>query len=339
MKKNILTSMKPVMAGILLSIAATLATPAMAVCFSTTPTATPFITSNFGMRFHPVRKIRVLHGGTDFRAAVGTPLYAVHGGTVRVSAFNKGGGNMIELMGSDGIVTKYLHASKLIALKGATVAVGDKIAESGNTGEWSAGPHLHFITLVNGSEAVDPRQFFCGVTFPQKASAGPDAYQPGDPVQPVATVNAGTPPTAPVGSPPGTPPPAQIPAGITGLVAPPMQSFPSMDDMSVRDFLATETHKRFLNPQWYLELIDPAAALKADPKNAGKTYDTSNMDPTIYMLRELNVIMALDNLMATERYTNKENIEARMAAFLSLDAKNYSEKVMSLIRSQSTGAR
>ena len=339
MKNKTLPILKPIIASILVVIATATSLPAMAVCFPSTPVATPFITSNFGMRFHPVRKVRVLHGGTDFRAAIGTPLAAVHNGKIRFSGWMRGGGNTIEIMGADGIVTRYMHASKLIAQVGASVAAGDKIAESGNTGEWSAGPHLHFITMVNGSQAVDSRQFFCGVTFPQKPGAGPDAWQPGDPAQPVATVNAGTPPTAPPGSPPGTPPPAQIPTNITGMVSPPMQSFPSMDDMSVRDFLQSETHKRFLNPQWYLELIDPAAALRADPKNAGKTFPESNMDPTIFMLRELNVIMALDNLMATERYTNKENIEARMAAFLSLDAKNYSDKVLSIIRSQANGGR
>lgn len=61
------------------------------------------------------------------------------------------------------------------------------------------------------------------------------------------------------------------------------------------------------------------------------------MDPKVYMLRELNITMALDNLMASERYTARENIEARIAAFLSLDAKSYSEKVLSLLRSQATG--
>lgn len=264
---------------------------------------------------------------------------AVHSGVVRFSNVMHGGGNTVEIMGSDGIVTRYMHASILIARMGANVAAGDRIAMSGNTGEWSAGPHLHFITMVNGSRAVDPRQFFCGVTFPEKAGAGPAASEPGDPAQPVAVVNAGTPPTAPAGTPPGTPAPAQIPPQVTGLVSPPMQSFPSMDDMSVRDFLYTETHKRFLNPQWFLELIDPAASLRLDPKNAGKTYDSSNMDPKIYMLRELNIIMALDNLMATERYNNHANIEARMAAFLSLDAKNYSENIMGILRANNSGAK
>lgn len=332
-------SYKPRLKCLAFCMLAVLSMSADAVCFPSYPVPSPFVTSNFGMRFHPIRKIRVLHGGTDFRAAVGTPLAAVHSGRIRFAGWMKGGGNTIEIMGSDGIVTRYMHASKLIAQMGASVNAGEKIAESGNTGEWSAGPHLHFITLVNGSQPVDPRQFFCGANFPEKAGAGPDAALPGDPVQPVASINAGTPATAPTGSPPGTPPPAQIPGDVTGLVAPPMQSFPSMDAMSVRDFLHGETHKRFLNPQWYLELLDPAAALRADPKNEGKTFESSSMDPKIYMLRELNIIAALDNLMATERYTNKENIEARIAAFLSLDADEYSKKILSIIRSMNNGNR
>lgn len=309
-----------------------------ATCFPATPLAQMTITSHYGMRFHPLKNKRLLHDGTDFRAAVGTRISSVHPGKVRFVGTMSGGGNTVEVMGTDGIVSRYMHANKLVAQMGATVNQGDMIAESGKTGQPNMAPHLHLSTYVVGNRPVNPIQFFCGSNFAVSPGAKPPLDPaPGDPIVSVATANAGIPATAPAGAPPGTPPPAQIPPGISGGVAPPMQTFPSMDDMSVRDFLYSETNKRFTNPQWYQELIDPAAALRADPKNAGVAFSSSTMDPKVYMLRELNITMALDNLMASERYTARENIEARIAAFLSLDAKSYSEKVLSLLRSQATG--
>lgn len=306
-------------------------------CFSTLPLASMTITSYFGMRLHPLKKIRRLHDGVDFRASTGTKMFAVQPGRVRFTGWMTGGGNTVEILGADGVVARYMHSSKLIAKMGDNVSAGDVVAEAGNTGQSGMTAHLHLTTLTNGSQRVDPLQFFCGQSFAVKpGTSTPLAYEAGDPAQPVAVVNAGTPAQAPADSPPGTPSPASVPGGVTGLVAPPMQTFPTMDDMSMRDFLSTETSKRFLNPQWYQELVDPAAALRADPKNAGQTYDSSRMDPKVYMLRELNIIMSLDNLMASERYTTRENIEARVAAFLSLDAKNYSDKVLSILRSQNS---
>lgn len=311
---------------------------AAAVCFQSLPLKEMLITSHYGMRIHPDFKTRELHSGVDFRARTGTPIYAVHPGRLR-SVFNatgKRGGNYVEIQGADKVVTQYMHASKQIAENGAMVEAGQLIAEAG----WSGLPspsraHLHFQTVINGNNKVYPTQFFCGKSFPATDRADPPLpWQNGDPIVAKENVNSGKPAEAPAGSPPGTPGPAKVPAEITGGIAPPTQTFPTMDDMSMREFLGSETSKRFLNPQWYLELIDPAAALRADPKNADKKFESSSVDPKQYMARELMTILSLDNLMASERFTSRENIEARLAAFVSVDAKNYSEKVLLMLRMQ-----
>ena len=52
-------------------------------------------------------------------------------------------GNMIEIDHGNGLITRYAHASKLIANVGDVVLRGQKIAEVGSTGR-STGTHLHF---------------------------------------------------------------------------------------------------------------------------------------------------------------------------------------------------
>jgi len=102
------------------------------------------INDGFGMRMHPLRKKPVLHKGIDYKAEIGTPVYATADGVVEFSG-NKGDGygRQVILLHNFGFRTAYAHLNKMVVSSGEFVHKGQKIAESGNTGQ-STGPHLHY---------------------------------------------------------------------------------------------------------------------------------------------------------------------------------------------------
>lgn len=96
------------------------------------------------------------HEGIDYRADVGTPVWASSNGRViKVTSGWAGGfGNSVLIDHGNGVTTRYAHLSKAIVRVGQTVSQGQIIAYSGNTGN-STGPHLHFQMNINGKVA-DP---------------------------------------------------------------------------------------------------------------------------------------------------------------------------------------
>lgn len=115
------------------------------------------ITSNFGMRFHPILKINRLHAGCDFGASTGTPIYAANSGTVITATYMRGYGNVVMIDHGGGISTVYGHCSRINVSSGQKVKRGQKIANVGSTG-LATGPHLHFEVRVNG-RPVNPRGY------------------------------------------------------------------------------------------------------------------------------------------------------------------------------------
>lgn len=113
-----------------------------------TPTTASRITSKFGIR-HGRR-----HQGVDLGMPVGTPLYAVFDGKVRVATTMHGYGKVMIVRHNNGMETVYGHMSAFDKQPGDIVHAGDVIGKSGNTGR-STGPHLHFETRYNGL-AFDP---------------------------------------------------------------------------------------------------------------------------------------------------------------------------------------
>jgi murein DD-endopeptidase MepM/ murein hydrolase activator NlpD len=94
------------------------------------------------------RKTQSLHGynAVDLATPVGTPVLASASGQViiaRSSGWNGGYGNYIAISHNNGTQTVYGHLSRVNVSVGETVAQGQMIGSSGNTGK-STGPHLHF---------------------------------------------------------------------------------------------------------------------------------------------------------------------------------------------------
>ena len=111
-----------------------------------------YITSPFGMRFHPILHAWILHNGTDIAGqGCGAPIFAAHAGTVSYAGPNGGLGNYIQIEHGDGTSSGYGHIMPggIHVRIGQHVDPGQPIAQVGTTG-LSTGCHLHFIIRVNG---------------------------------------------------------------------------------------------------------------------------------------------------------------------------------------------
>ncbi|MEM6735586.1 MAG: M23 family metallopeptidase [Bacteroidota bacterium] len=117
------------------------------------------LASGYGMRMHPIYKVRRMHEGTDFSLPTGSPVYATGDGKVvaTVSKFN-GYGKYIKIKHGFGYQTLYAHLSQFLVRPGQLVKRGQVIGYSGNTGG-STAPHLHYEVIKNGKK-VNPINYF-----------------------------------------------------------------------------------------------------------------------------------------------------------------------------------
>jgi murein DD-endopeptidase MepM/ murein hydrolase activator NlpD len=99
------------------------------------------------------------HYGMDFAVDEGSPVRAVGDGYVVFADWTHEGGYVIAVQHADGYLSVYKHNARLLRRLGDHVRSRETIALSGNTGEITSGPHLHFELWRNGL-AQDPRTFF-----------------------------------------------------------------------------------------------------------------------------------------------------------------------------------
>ncbi|WP_340198601.1 peptidoglycan DD-metalloendopeptidase family protein [Ascidiimonas sp. W6] len=117
------------------------------------------ITNSFGKEFkHPITKKKVVHGGIDIKAPMGTPIVATADGKITFSSFKKDWGNLIIINHSDGYETWYAHMQGFEVAKGASVEKGAIIGYVGSTGQ-STGPHLHYEVRRNGKR-LNPEDYY-----------------------------------------------------------------------------------------------------------------------------------------------------------------------------------
>jgi murein DD-endopeptidase MepM/ murein hydrolase activator NlpD len=107
------------------------------------PTRGYTVSSPFGLRWGSP------HNGVDLAAPQGTPLTAIHAGTVTNARWSGGYGYLVIIDHGDGTESWYGHTSELLVSEGDEVSAGDTVALMGNTG-YSFGSHLHLEIHVDG---------------------------------------------------------------------------------------------------------------------------------------------------------------------------------------------
>ena len=107
---------------------------------------------------HPVLGVSKYHDGLDFRAPIGTEVYATGDGQIVIAGNYSGYGKCVEIDHDYGFKTIYGHLNEILVTNGQNVKRGDMIGYSGNTGI-STGPHLHYEIRQYG-KVKDPYNYF-----------------------------------------------------------------------------------------------------------------------------------------------------------------------------------
>lgn len=113
--------------------------------------------STYGYRDHPINGVYQFHGGADIGGQEGESIAAFADGKVDYIGQDDSYGLYLQLDHGNGIKSFYAHCSKLCVSKGQLVAMGEKIAEVGSTGN-ATGPHLHLELKLDGMH-LDPTQY------------------------------------------------------------------------------------------------------------------------------------------------------------------------------------
>ena len=118
------------------------------------------ITSEFGMRHHPIQNTKKMHKGVDFKAPIGTPVVATADGVVVTAKFTKAGygyGKHIVIKHDDHYKTLYAQLSEMDVAEGDVVKKGQIIGKVGSSGQ-STAPHLHYEVIKDGTPQ-DPESY------------------------------------------------------------------------------------------------------------------------------------------------------------------------------------
>ena len=118
------------------------------------------VSTVFGVRryYNGVFAHDYYHRGVDYAGGYGSPIVAPAAGRIRLIGRESKGfrvhGNTVGIDHGQGVVSIFLHLSRINVREGDFVKAGQKIGTVGSTGA-SSGPHLHWGLYVHGV-AVDP---------------------------------------------------------------------------------------------------------------------------------------------------------------------------------------
>ncbi|MGQ1786463.1 MULTISPECIES: M23 family metallopeptidase [unclassified Saccharicrinis] len=98
------------------------------------------------------------HYGIDIVSKPGETVLSIMDGTIIFSGWTVETGYTMMVQHSSDLLSVYKHNSKLLKKSGDKIAAGEAIANVGNSGELTTGPHLHFELWYQGN-AVDPTEY------------------------------------------------------------------------------------------------------------------------------------------------------------------------------------
>jgi murein DD-endopeptidase MepM/ murein hydrolase activator NlpD len=114
----------------------------------------PPATGSISEDYNPEEK----HFAVDIVTAKNSPIKATADGTVIFAEWTAETGYVIIIKHNINLISVYKHNSSLIKQQGDLVKAGEVIATSGNTGELTTGPHLHFELWSDGYP-INPSNF------------------------------------------------------------------------------------------------------------------------------------------------------------------------------------
>ena len=116
--------------------------------------ATGVISSPFGLKRYYNNQAKRPHTGIDYAADIGTPVNAPAGGKVILVGDFFYNGKAVFLDHGQGLISVFIHLSKIIAQQGQVLKRGDLLGEVGQTGR-ATGHHLHWTVYLN-TTAINP---------------------------------------------------------------------------------------------------------------------------------------------------------------------------------------
>ncbi len=116
------------------------------------------ISSPFGMRMHPIKRVWKMHNGVDFAAPCGTPIYSPADGVVIEAGYAGGYGYRVIVDHGGGLTTSYSHLPGIEISVGTKLKAGQRLGSVGTSG-LSTGCHLHWMAMRDGTP-FDPMSVY-----------------------------------------------------------------------------------------------------------------------------------------------------------------------------------
>jgi murein DD-endopeptidase MepM/ murein hydrolase activator NlpD len=130
------------------------------------PVGKGYISSDYGMRLHPITKEHKFHRGIDIVPEDSRDAFSIGAGIVIFSGSHGGYGKLLVVKHSDGFTTHYAHLESINYRVGEIVSKGSVIGQIGSSGN-SSGVHLHFEIRKSG-KPIDPSKIFSSLNNSNK---------------------------------------------------------------------------------------------------------------------------------------------------------------------------